>query len=185
LIVAYLYDSTATVPITPQQLSVNGAPWTGQMAEIFLTEQWNSEVFADASLTPDRPIAPGATLPDSQCFCADVRSSAAAKLFSITSITTIPLIAGDYNRDGKLDRNDYFEWQEAFNHVESHYAYADGNNDGVVDAADYTIWRDVTGVGGTGAAAALSVPEPTTVLLAGLGASFMTGVLRYNAKHRF
>lgn len=61
----------------------------------------------------------------------------------------------------------------------------DYNGDGVVDAADYTVWRDgpadPPGYGvwrdnyGAGAAGAVAVPEPTSMVLAMLMAGFAAG----------
>lgn len=54
-----------------------------------------------------------------------------------------PQLAGDYDRNGTVEQNDYTVWRENFG---SNLATnADGNSDGTVNMADYTIWRDNLG----------------------------------------
>jgi hypothetical protein len=71
-------------------------------------------------------------------------------------------LPGDYSRDGIVDTADYDEWKRTFG--------------GTMDAADYVVWRKNFGaslpgvVGGASGHGAL-VPEPTTVVLLGLGAA--------------
>jgi hypothetical protein len=69
--------------------------------------------------------------------------------------------AGDYNRDGKLDTNDFSEWRKAFGESQPQFMYADGNNDAMVDAADFVIWRKAL-TAGSGAAI---VPEPASLTI--------------------
>ncbi|MEM7311597.1 MAG: lamin tail domain-containing protein [Planctomycetota bacterium] len=51
-----------------------------------------------------------------------------------------PVIPGDYNRNGAVDRPDFYVWRDNFGSTIA--LNADGNGNGVVDAADYTVWRD-------------------------------------------
>lgn len=65
-----------------------------------------------------------------------------------------PALAGDYDRNGAVDKNDYLMWRENYG---SPYAInVDGNGNGVVDLADYTVWRD--NLGATLEAAAVPMP---------------------------
>jgi hypothetical protein len=75
-----------------------------------------------------------------------------------------PFSPGDYNQDGVVDTRDYNAWKQAFGTAN---AAADGNGNGIVDAGDYTIWRDHVGSGsGAGSLGSVSVPEPSSALLA-------------------
>lgn len=51
--------------------------------------------------------------------------------------------AGDFNRDGAVDQEDYLIWRDAYGDWSLNtWLPADANADGRVDLADYTIWRD-------------------------------------------
>jgi hypothetical protein len=88
-------------------------------------------------------------------------------------------IAGDYNADGTVDRDDYTEWKLAYGQSDTVGSYlADGNLNGVVDAADYTVWRNNFGLslaasGATLSLSAVGVPEPSSLALAGLVLALM------------
>jgi hypothetical protein len=88
------------------------------------------------------------------------------------TVNFVPPLAGDYDRDGKVDAADHSVWKSSFG-ATGQFA-ADGNNDGIVNAADYTVWRNNVGAGAGGAVAASSpIAEPSTaglfatVLIAG------------------
>jgi hypothetical protein len=97
---------------------------------------------------------------------------------------------GDYNRDNKVDMDDYVNWwRPAFGSTT--VPSADGNLDGVIDAADYTIWRKNlgsvlpfppfgSGSGGGSGLAAAAIPEPTAGMLSLLaaGGTFSWWILR-------
>jgi hypothetical protein len=68
-----------------------------------------------------------------------------------------PFSAGDYDRDGDVDADDYLRWRDRYG---THDAAADGNRNGVVDAADYTVWRNAAGHSNVWGQAAATVPEP-------------------------
>lgn len=81
------------------------------------------------------------------------------------------LLPGDFNGDGYVDQDDYAVWKTQFGSEVTPTRGADANGDGVVDAADYTIWRNTLGATGLIGAPHLqsaAVPEPSTLLLAGL-----------------
>jgi len=68
-----------------------------------------------------------------------------------------PLLAGDYDGNGRVEQADYNVWRSNFGSRLN--LGADGNRDGVVDAADYSIWRNNLGAaagGGSVVAAASS-----------------------------
>jgi hypothetical protein len=70
-----------------------------------------------------------------------------------------PLTPGDFNGDGKVDRDDLAAWKVDFD-IESANSDADGDKDS--DGNDLLIWQRHVGVGG----AATAAPEPTCTALA-------------------
>ncbi len=72
---------------------------------------------------------------------------------------------GDYNDDGYVDQADYTVWADSYGETGA-WLDADGNNDEVIDQADYTIWADHYGESASSPAA---VPEPSMLVLFGLG----------------
>jgi hypothetical protein len=74
-------------------------------------------------------------------------------------------IPGDFNRDGRVDTNDYHVWRAAFGSAVPFGTGADGNNGGFIDAADYVVWRNAAGLGGAAGTETIPVPEPATLLL--------------------
>lgn len=104
---------------------------------------------------------------------------------TIRALPGPPLKAGDFNRDGTVNLDDYSEWRTAFG--SSVQLLADGNDDGIVGAADYTIWRDAAEVASASVAGSeiqpalgriVSVPEASS------GALALVGVLTYLARRR-
>jgi len=75
-------------------------------------------------------------------------------------------IPGDSNFDGVVDGADYSRWADHFRQANTGWSTGDFSGDGVTDAADYTIWADNYSATMT----AVTVPEPSAVGLAGLGA---------------
>jgi hypothetical protein len=79
-------------------------------------------------------------------------------------IDAVAVLSGDYNNDGIVNAADYTVWRNnlggdslPFNETESL---------GIVDEADYAAWKSNFGeVAGTGSASALSIPEPSGVLI--------------------
>lgn len=75
--------------------------------------------------------------------------------------------AGDYDRDGDADANDYTTWRAAFGSTTQ--LAADGNQNGVIDIGDYIVWRNRFGSGGSSIAnpqfesSTIAVPEPTAL----------------------
>ncbi|MGL4514963.1 MAG: hypothetical protein ACRCT8_17910 [Lacipirellulaceae bacterium] len=75
----------------------------------------------------------------------------------------MPVLDGDYDRNGRVDGEDYNRWVSMYGGpVMPPGEGADGNRDGTVNAGDYTVWRDALG----GATISTTVPEPMTACLA-------------------
>jgi hypothetical protein len=74
--------------------------------------------------------------------------------------------AGDYNHDGVVDTADYIVWRKVLGQVGG--SLADGNGDGRVDQADYLVWRSGFGRIAPAIGSAAGVPEPSSVVIAGL-----------------
>ena len=103
-----------------------------------------------------------------------VRSGYSAMEQFVSWSVLIPT-AGDYDRNGVVDTDDYDVWRDAYGSTE--LLNADGNDDGVVDAADYVVWRDAF----ANAASGVSVPEPTGSILS--AAALLTGYAARSRKH--
>lgn len=74
---------------------------------------------------------------------------------------TAPLLAGDYNQDGRVDAGDYLVWRRTIG--SSTNLAADGNGDHIVDDKDYAVWRAHFGNTRPGVAEQTAVPEPDPV----------------------
>jgi hypothetical protein len=135
---------------------VNGVPWNGAPALLRVELSWPSSAFEgpdEPKLAPDRPLSPDPGV------SAIVGNIPTPRTFKIDSISAIAPLAGDYNRDGNLDTNDFAEWRRAFGQAGEAFRYADGNADGVVDMADYVVFRKGLAVAATGTGV-LTLPEP-------------------------
>ena len=98
---------------------------------------------------------------------------------------TISGVAGDYNKDGKVDAADYTIWRD---HLGQSFQLENegGISPGAVDAADYTFWKSrfgaTTGSGG-GSLVAATVPEPTSCGLTLILATVAAAVARSGQQH--
>jgi Glucose / Sorbosone dehydrogenase len=96
-------------------------------------------------------------------------------------VGTTAAVSGDYNRDGHVDAADYIVWRRSMGQNLAPYSGADGSGNGTVDEADFEFWRERFGdsLGGAGATAEATVPEPASALLLSLAALRMwVGVRR-------
>lgn len=91
-------------------------------------------------------------------------------------------LLGDISGDGEVDIGDFTLWADAFGDTGVGLP-EDISGDGEVDIGDFTIWADnfgnTAGAGGGGGVSA--VPEPSSVVLLGLG---IVGVLAYTVRRR-
>ena len=79
------------------------------------------------------------------------------------AVAEVPLLAGDYNRDGFINAADYNNWRATFGQSATPGSGTDGNGNGTIDAADYAVWRDKLGNGDD--AASVAVPEPSAWIM--------------------
>ena len=82
-------------------------------------------------------------------------------------LTVRPPSQGDFNRNGVVDAADYDLWRKQFGTAVPPYSGADADGNGSVDGVDYQIWQSHFGevLANPGAGAAVSVPEPASLLL--------------------
>jgi peptidyl-prolyl cis-trans isomerase A (cyclophilin A) len=94
----------------------------------------------------------------------NVSNELAENLVFISSVEVLDFSEGDYNFDGIVDALDYTVWRDAVG--STLVAEPDGNGDGRVDILDYNTWKSNFGaVTGNGTSLAMSVPEPTGLLM--------------------
>jgi hypothetical protein len=96
-------------------------------------------------------------------------------------------ILGDYDRNGRVDADDYAVWRKTLNSRTN--LTADGNANGIVDSADYDIWR--RNFGNVAAATASGdglgspwgsggIPEPASAALLLFGVAML--MLRFRTR---
>ena len=159
--------NSLSVP-APQQLLVNGLPYTKPTAVVSAPLSWDWPRFDDDELR--------AVLPQESFFSyTGITRSSLPVTFGITTFSQIVPSAGDYNLDGRVDPSDYVEWRRAFGGSSTNFAHADGNADGNVDAADYVAWRSANG---SSLAAGVMAPEPRECALIAVAALILASFKR-------
>ena len=87
-------------------------------------------------------------------------------------LNVVAALEGDYNFNGTVDAADYTVWRDSLGQTGVGLA-ADGDHDLMVDDGDFAVWKSHFGETLAGAGQSLpeggAVPEPSTLLLAGLG----------------
>jgi hypothetical protein len=76
-----------------------------------------------------------------------------------------PRSIGDFNSDGIVDAADYTVYRDNL-WTTGPTNPADANGDGVVTTTDYAVWKAYYGT--TTAGAALTIPEPSALVIAGV-----------------
>jgi hypothetical protein len=112
------------------------------------------------------------SLTAAQNLTLDVSRNPPSASIVLRSITTASApLAGDYNRDGIVDGEDYAVWRRFFgistkNGLKFAIASADGDGNGLVNAADYVVWRKSLENSSTATSMDnQSLPEPAGILL--------------------
>ncbi len=136
---------------------VDPASLLGQTFQLF---NWNGPLSADNRFATLELPGGGLTWNTSQLYT--------------TGAVTVGGVLGDYNGDGVVDAADYVVWRATLGSTTN--LAADGNDNGVVDDGDFDIWRAHYGEhasGGASTATSAAVPEPSSLLLAGLGVAML------------
>jgi GH35 family endo-1,4-beta-xylanase len=78
----------------------------------------------------------------------------------------LPVLLGDYNRDGQTDAADYVVWRKSFGQsVSVEGSGADGNHNGIIDIGDLATWKAHFGAVMPSGSGAIASPEPSSLLL--------------------
>lgn len=97
-------------------------------------------------------------------------------------LTAEAILAGDYNRDGRVDTADYVVWRSTYGASGAAYNGADGDGSGSIGDGDFAVWRSNFGLTAASAGGSLTnraaVPEPSLVAIL-IGCSLaVTGLRR-------
>ena len=160
----------------------------GQGADDFRASVDTSD-FSDSSLTtvyvPFSEFAAGGTasgftntgdglLSDFNLLEFSLRTNTDDRLnLEIESLSVVPTpdFAGDYNDDGVVDAADYTVWRDSLGNSGVGLP-ADGDGDGAIDQDDYNVWVSNFGQQNVaGPATSVAIPEPSTALVAAIGAT--------------
>ena len=80
-------------------------------------------------------------------------------------VLNVNAITADFDGNGFVDGGDLAIWQSGYNTN----ATADADGDGDTDGRDYLAWQRQLGSGINPASGAISVPEPSAIMLAFVG----------------
>jgi hypothetical protein len=102
-------------------------------------------------------------------------------LYDPTSVSLVAYLAGDYNRNGVTDEEDYTVWRDTLGASVARGASADGDFDGIITGADFDVWKSHFGEAAPGSGAGVeygsagaspshvAVPEPPSWVLSAVG----------------
>ncbi|WP_197531180.1 glycoside hydrolase [Posidoniimonas corsicana] len=122
-------------------------------------EQFELATYSSLSDTFDTIILP--SIPGGYAWRVDYGATA------LTATVINSVLGGDFNGDGHVDAADYTVWRD--NRGAADESALAGAGDGVngVDGGDYLLWRENFGATTTAQSLPASVPEPTSLMLAG------------------
>ena len=83
------------------------------------------------------------------------------------AVVEVPSFTADFDNDGDVDADDLAQWDADYGGAGS-----DADSDGDSDGIDFLTWQQQNGSGVPVMAATSAVPEPSTLLLAGLAVCF-------------
>ncbi|WP_428304141.1 hypothetical protein [Lacipirellula sp.] len=134
-----------------------GTPSSTTVAEAFLLG--NSTLLPGSSASLGRLFS-GAT----EDLTLRYRTAAGTFISVAATYVTRPALAADFNDDDQVDAADLAIWRSGFGGTGD----GDANGDGRVNGADFLVWQRELTAGSSAIATIHAVPEPTSVVLAGL-----------------
>jgi len=158
----------------------------------------DNDTIGESHLTGNSAVADSASLSLGDAFNP---SGAQDLTFRYGLITEVIALEGDYNNDNVVDAVDYAIWRDTLGDTVVAGTGADGDDSGVIDTGDYDVWKaDFGNVGGPGGISTLTTgfvryvnsaatqvagaPEPSTMVLVGLGMGMLTMSRRRQTTHR-
>jgi hypothetical protein len=95
--------------------------------------------------------------------------------YGATSVELVSTFAGDFDEDGDVDDDDRIAWEGGFGSAPAVHMTGDANANALAGGFDFLTWQRQFGSGGGAAlAAATTIPEPSSLLLAALGLLTLT-----------
>jgi hypothetical protein len=153
-------------PMVVTGTSSDGRTFTGDLLDTQYMFEWTFESAPGGGLTWDGQVG---------------WAGGRFELSTIADAQLIPVVPGDYNRNGAVDAADFVVWRKTFGQS-GIGLIANGNGDSRVDADDYNIWRAHFGAASPGSLAAAGVPEPATWLI--LFVALLAGPIFHAARGR-
>jgi serralysin len=168
-----------TLSLSPQgptyaiesQQSFNAKAESDLKLELFDTNGTSLLAAADSAGLGGTEVLRGVNLPRAGTYYIRVSGDAnAAQLYRLLvqqGVSSVGLLAGDFNSDGSVGLADYSIWRDNFGRTGLQpYSPGDANGDGLVNQADYQEWRANFGQTASAIAAVIGDVEPVTVEIA-------------------
>jgi hypothetical protein len=90
--------------------------------------------------------------------------------YGATSVELVSTFGADFDEDGDVDGDDLAAWEGGFGSMPATHMTGDANANALASGFDFLTWQRQFGSGGGAAlAAATTIPEPSSLLLAALG----------------
>jgi hypothetical protein len=172
-------ESQSIGPMFSTLTDVSGELWGAAGSDFLSDPQWDIAVplvggqFA-AGLSPSfiglNPITQASvfsSLPLDINSIGTVTQAETTNFFVRDDFVDPPDNPGDYDLNGIVEANDYTMWRDTLGQFEFlPYDGADGNGNAVIDTDDYQVWKQNYGNTFPGNGSGVSVPEPSSLVLA-------------------
>ena len=89
--------------------------------------------------------------------------------YGATSVELVSTFGADFDEDGDVDGDDLAAWEGGFGSAPAAHMTGDANANALATGFDFLIWQRQFDNGGVTAAAAATIPEPSSLLLTALG----------------